>query len=546
VAATSHALPASRTTLPAATRPWWRDGRVLAGGAALLAYLALGLALARGLGYHEPDALSRTANAYLALLGREPRLAVLGAVWTPLPALAQMPFLLLLWPFGLQPLAGMVVSCIATVATLLLLDDLARALELPRPLRLGLVLLYAVHPMVVLFAVNGQTEALFLMLVVAIVGQLVRWADDLNVERVLVMGYLAAAAFLVRYESVPLALAVLLGMLARQAAANRRDRGAILGVACYFGIPVLIAIGYWLKFNWDVTGDPLFFLWGPYSNAAQTAAHRLPGHDLYAYYGDWGAALELVLARALLLAPALAVVAPLVVLEAVARRAWAPALAAWAFGVLLLFGAVKLFAGQSTAHLRFYLSAVPAATVLACLAWRRAPGRLRPLVGGAALLAAVAAIPTTLAAMADPTIGRMEWGILAHLEGRPYEPRAFTRFASERAVARDLDARATRSPVLLDLPVGFPVVAFSAYPGQFVATPDSDFEHLLAHPHGNVGHILVHDPADPTDPNPMSAYGRILKVHPDLLAGAPWASLEREYGAWKLYRVVAPPPTQLP
>ncbi len=50
-----------------------------------------------------------------------------------------------------------------------------------------------------------------------------------------------------------------------------------------------------------------------------------------------------------------------------------------------------------------------------------------------------------------------------------------------------------------------------------------------------------------SDPNPMSAFGRIPKVHADLLANDPyWARLEREHGGWKLFRVISPPPTQVP
>ena len=527
-------------------RPWWWHRRVIAAGLALGAYLVAALVLARGLEYHEPDALSRTASAYQALFGRERTLAQLGAVWTPLPALAQMPFLVLLSPFGLQDLAGAVVSTLATVATLTLLYHLARGFGLPGWLTVGLLLLYALHPMVVLFAANGQGEALFLLLVVATVCQLLRWAEDARVERVLVMGYVSATAFLVRYETLPFVAAVGAALAGRHFVRARGKPGPVVPTLLYFGVPIALAILYWLRFNWEVTGDPLYFFWGPYSNVAQTTAIRTPGHDLYPYYRDPAAALHFILVRVALLAPSAAVLAPVVVLGALARRSWPAALATAALASIPVFAAYQLFAGQSSAQLRYTLVAVPAGLVLACFAWRLAPPRARPLVGVLALALAAAAIPLTVAGMADRKIGRMEWGIIAHLEGRSYGPRDFTRFRSERAAARYLDARAERTPVLVDTVTGFPAIAFSHYPAQFVSTTDSDFETILANPYGRVGHILVHDPRDATDPNPMSPYARVLQVYPDILdGGADWARLEQEYGAWKLFRVVSePPPTR--
>ena len=335
--------------------------------------------------------------------------------------------------------------------------------------------------------------------------------------------------------------------MARHLVRARGKLGPVVPTGLYFGVPVLLAVFWWLRFNWEVTGDPLSFFWGPYSNVAQTAQIRTPGHDMFPYYQQPLAAALFVLQRVWLLSPSAAIFAPLVVVAALARRSWSAGLATWALASIPLFAAYQVFAGQSSAQFRYTLVAVPAGVMLACLAWRLAPARARPLVGVLALALAAAGIPLTLAGMADHRVGRMEWGIVAHLEGRPHGPRDFTQFKSERAMANYLDARAERTPVLLDTVTGFPAIAFSHYPAQFVSTTDVDFEALLARPYGSVEYILVHDPRSATDPNPMSAFGRILKVHADLLAGDPyWARLEREQGGWKLFRVISPPPTQAP
>ena len=79
-----------------------------------LLYLSLAVFLGVTVGYHEGDALSRTANGYFAIFGRQPHLAAIGFVWTPLPSLVQIPLLALLRPFGLVALAGPVMRTAAS------------------------------------------------------------------------------------------------------------------------------------------------------------------------------------------------------------------------------------------------------------------------------------------------------------------------------------------------------------------------------------------------------------------------------------------------
>ncbi|WP_206515011.1 hypothetical protein, partial [Xanthomonas perforans] len=54
-------------------------------------YLAVGLYLSLGAGYLQGDALSRVADTRAALLSRDPHLAAIGFIFTPLTALAQLP-----------------------------------------------------------------------------------------------------------------------------------------------------------------------------------------------------------------------------------------------------------------------------------------------------------------------------------------------------------------------------------------------------------------------------------------------------------------------
>src|SRR6476660_7244053 len=77
-----------------------RTERAVVLGACLAIYLAVGAVLVYGYDSIAPDALSRVGNASYVLFSRDPKLAAIGFVWTPLPSLIMLPVLPLkfIWP----------------------------------------------------------------------------------------------------------------------------------------------------------------------------------------------------------------------------------------------------------------------------------------------------------------------------------------------------------------------------------------------------------------------------------------------------------------
>jgi hypothetical protein len=73
------------------------------------------------------DAAARTLLAAEVFFSRDPKLSNLGFVWLPLPALLQLPLVLIpgLWPTGL---AGATVSALAGAVAGALINNIARAL----------------------------------------------------------------------------------------------------------------------------------------------------------------------------------------------------------------------------------------------------------------------------------------------------------------------------------------------------------------------------------------------------------------------------------
>jgi hypothetical protein len=91
--------------------------------------------------------------------------------------------------------------------------------------------------------------------------------------------------------------------------------------------------------------------------------------------------------------------------------------------------------------------------------------------------------------------------------------------------------------VLVDSVYGAPIVLFSAHPERFVTTSDRDFSFVLENADEMVAYVLV--PLATT----LASLDRVNLRYPDLYAdGENWATLERDWGVWRLYRVVLAAP----
>lgn len=506
-------------------------------------YLALATILMYVVGYHEPDALSRTASAYISVLGRDPKLEALGFVWTPLPGWLQIPLVVLLQPFGLQPMAGPIVSVAATLLTLLLMSHAYRVWGLPTWLRHGALALYALNPMIVMYAVNGQSEALLILCVAAAVFWFSRWSETGQIHCLALVGVALSAGFLARYEAVPVMLACTLGLLSVSIGHRSYPRAKLFSLILVLTLPPLYTIAVWMLFNWVIMGDATYFLTGPYSNTAQTAIFRDPDSYFGGLYHSVAEATAYVLERAGHLSPAALVLAMVATGLGIARRSW-PALAIIGIWCSLpFFGAYLLYAGASYGFLRFYIYVIPAGLFMAREVWQLSPRHLRAPSGMLALTLLALALPTSLNALQDSRLGRMEYAIFNHVQGQPYEQRLFSGFETEKHVATLLDERAERTRVLLDIVTGFPVVAYSRHPDQFVTTTDLDFREIVNRPSIGVTHILFRDPRDPNDSLALGAYEVLVRQYPELLDNAAsWATLEWRHGNWLLYRVLGDPP----
>src|SRR5690606_38477074 len=101
------------------------------------------------IGYVHTDAMSRVANAFYVLYSKDPHLGAIGFIWTPLPSIAALFFLLfypLFPPLASSGLAGICMSSLFAGLTAVLLLQAGDRFELPRWLSTLLAILFAFNP----------------------------------------------------------------------------------------------------------------------------------------------------------------------------------------------------------------------------------------------------------------------------------------------------------------------------------------------------------------------------------------------------------------
>jgi hypothetical protein len=529
------------------------------------------------------DALSRVANAQYVIFSREPKLANLGFVWTPLPSLLVLPFLPLkfVWPpLAEQGFLANILSAVAMAASARVLVGLLGDLRVPRRVAVILGVAFGLQPMIVWFGANGMTEALLILFLLLASRCLVRWLDDDDFRHLMAAGGYLALGYLARYEvlasgcaAVAFVAVVTWRRLSKEPV-NRRH-AATIADTLLVGAPLLAAFLFWAIASWVIVGHPFDQFSSAYGNSALVES------------GGGKAAINptLIVMQWLVLAPVLPLVVVAASVVAVRRRDVALVAPVAVLISVLAFEALVYFAGSLFGFLRYQIVVVPLLVVLAGYLFSRpqAAGALpdqhfpvldaptqrldlnRMRAHAAASTEAhswrAALVPAAAAALLLPGIlvssdvfmyqriyANQEWGhlrpaVLATLgQSEPIVGSSNGAFDVDRKIAASLDAkRLPPGSVAVDSGSGFAVIAASANPRQFVITSDLDFQGAVIDPVGHgVRYMLLN--------RSNSQYDAVAATWPDLAADQPrafWARRDVVFpsggqpGAheWTLWRV---------
>ncbi len=548
----------------------------IAFAASFVLYAAVGYWLQVRHGFILGDALARVQAAQSVLFSRDPHLAAIGFIFTPLTAMVELPAILLapVWPdLTARALAGTLMSALFMAGAVLQMFCTGADRGLPRGYVVAITALFALNPMIVFYGSNGMSEAPFIFFLVWSVRRLVRWMVDDDVHHLVAAGGIAMAlAYLTRYDAVGIVAAagLLVGCTTYLRARNPpRLRRALLDLLLV-AVPGLAAFVGWAVVSWLITGDAFAQFTSQYGNKA--ILEQSGGANA----SSFGSGLAFAATCIMLLAPTLIPVALWAGYARWRRPNWAVlSVPVLLYGAVLAFQTYTFAGGGTFPFLRFYIAAIPFVATMAMLAvpegalvaptrrGRYAPppapaavtvrpaGRSRNVYAAVALAIAVG-IPVTAWGMSMPAFAPQEYALGGVLRPEPdstsprkaVERRIVATFATEREIAAYLDGLGLPdSSVITDTVYGFAVVAASERPKMFVVPSDPDFTRMLNDPASHGVRYLL---AVPRTGRGLS--DALNQRYPTLYdTGADVATLELEIPTdgdsqpdWRLYRVDEP------
>ncbi|MGI5836828.1 MAG: hypothetical protein ACOX87_10140 [Chloroflexota bacterium] len=489
--------------------------------------------------YHN-DTIARTALGYFTLYGRDPHLASVGFIWTPLVSLLQVPMFPLFRVIGEPAFAGPILGVIFGAAAVPMLNETGRSLNVERSTRFLVVLLFGLHPTILLYAATGMSETVFFFFMVASIYYILRWATkQAGYTAIVISATCIALSFWVRYEAIPLLLSacltVLVVIFSWYGQHSRTFRESLEATWITVMLPAVYSVFIWIFFNWLIMNDPFYWLSGEYSNIAFTYEFR---GDTNPLYQNLPGAIAYSLLRVVIQFVAFPALVIATFWLSYRRKSLMPTAAIWVSIVLVAFHIYQNYTGASYGWYRFFTYCIPAS--IPAFFWLLYSIKDNDTWVKTAVIVMIAgmavSIVTTTIGMADPAIGKEESSFVQAIATGGTAPQSESRnWAVSRTVARYIADNDIDGPILLDTFQGFAIVLFAEHPEQFVKTQDLDFRDAVRNPreHG-IAWVLVPRPDENLYRNEW-----ILKSYPSIWEeGVPWAQLVENFGDWKLFRVI--------
>jgi hypothetical protein len=531
---------------------WQPSERVLVFLLAAVAYVALSAYLLLYRNGLFVDALARTANAQYVISSRDPHLAAIGFVWNPLPSLLMVPFipLRLVWPelISTGMIAG-IESALFMAGTVGLVRGTLADLGVGRGLRLVLTAAFALHPMIVLYGINGMSEAMLLFFAVLSGRSLLQWLTHRTTRPLVITGLALAFAYLTRYEALAPGAAivglVLVVSAFRAAGSLSQRRTAALTDAGLVGLPFVFSFAIWAVLNKVIVRQWFPTLNSEYGNTAQVALDRTYIDNVIGRTTN--GRLDYVGHQLFGLEPLVAGLVALTLLLGALRRDLRVLAPLAAIASVLAFDVAATVTGRSFGWLRFSIAVVPLAVLLAgVLVSQAGPRRwLRLPAGIVACALVLPGVFTAGSAMLDRKLGREESLVLtAEVNAKNAnltELVSHRRFDFGPKIAAFVEAaHYGRGRVLTDAASAFPILLWAKDPSAYVITPDQDFARVLADPATfKVHYLLLPDPQ-------RSGADALNTAYPTLFeSGWPGGRLVHEWkssgmaATWRLYELPA-------
>lgn len=219
-----------------------------------------------GLGIAYNDARSHLNISRRVVEGLTPGLAQLGSVWLPLPHVLMLPFIWndFMWHSGL---AGGLVSMVAYVATGYVIYKLLKELSVGVIGRLIGVFIFALNINILYLQSTAMTELLLLFTMTISIYYLVMWNKYTNLKYLVLTAFGVMLSTAIRYDGwfLMLVAATVVVITLLQQRGYKVAEGALV----LYGTLASFGIALWFLWNLLIFGDPLYFMFGPFSAHSQ-------------------------------------------------------------------------------------------------------------------------------------------------------------------------------------------------------------------------------------------------------------------------------------
>ncbi|NMC29151.1 MAG: hypothetical protein GYA45_03670 [Pelolinea sp.] len=489
------------------------------------------------------EGLSRVSQAFSAVFGRNPHLSAIGFIWPPLPAVSDIPFIILLRPFHLEILGGTFMSALYAGFTMVQLNNILKRFKVETGWRYIWLALFGLQPLILHNASLGMSETPFIGFLLFSLNGYLTWRQERKDSGIMMAGMGAWLALYCRYEALAwaaiMAVCICWNWLFRTGKTSPEKLEAEL---LSYLVPPAYGFIFWVFLNWTIMGDPLYFLTGPgaTSNTPDTAQTYGPNHLWYYAMDSIGGTLKLLTEEVSFVGPLLVVASIALLLFIVFKKRWIDfdfILLGWS---IVLFTCMIGYRGYLPAFSRYFIWLIPGGLIVTGAVYSSCEKKwMRLAVNFSLIVLMVFPIIHEVGKKWDlieepmPQKLLLSWIIAGEQQSVSYENDSL---GEMQMIADYLNAQPDDTITIVDHSISMSLALMVDHPKNLVMTTDMDFFDILENPIGRADQILVPYPS-------FDARGRsqVLKYYPGIYEGfETWTTFAHEFSSplpWRLFTI---------
>lgn len=489
------------------------------------------------------EGLSRVSQAFSAIYGRNPHLSAIGFIWPPLPAVSDIPFIVLLRPFRLEILAESLMSAFYAGFTMVQLNNILKHFKVEAGWRTIWMILFGIQPLILHNAALGMSETpLIGFLLFSLNGYLI-WRREHKNSGIMMAGVGAWLALYCRYEALAwtAAMAVCIcwvWVFQKGKTSPEKLEAELLS----YLVPPAYGFIFWIFLNWTIMGDPIYFLTGPGATTNTPDTAQTYGPDQLWYYAmkSISGSLKLLFTEISFVGPLLVFATIVLLLIIIFKKRWIDfdfVMLGWAN---ILFTVIIGYRGYLPAFSRYFIWLIPGGIIVTGAVYSLLKKKwLKVFINICLVGLLVYPIVNQVSKKWDlidapmPQKLALSWIIAGEQQSVSYENDSLDEM---QMIADYLNNQPADTTTILDHSISMSLALAVDHPENLIMTTDIDFFDILENPVGKADQILVPYPS-------FDAQGRsqVLKYYPGIYEGfETWTTFKYEFPSplpWRLFTI---------